>query len=76
MSFSGFVDYKQHLLDRELDAVARHLVSQLIVFATGADTAFADRVGIDAIVDAEREAGYPVRSLIHRIVASDLFRQR
>ncbi|MBM41397.1 MAG: hypothetical protein CL483_05660 [Acidobacteria bacterium] len=76
MSFSGFVDYKQHLLDRELDAVARHLVSQLIVFSTGADTAFADRVWIDAIVDAEREAGYPVRSLIHRIVASDLFRQR
>ncbi len=75
-SFDGFEDYKRHLLDTELDGVARHLVSQLIVFSTGADTAFADRVGVDAILSAERGDGYPVRSLIHRIVASDLFRQR
>ena len=63
-------------MDTELDAVARHLVSQLFVFSTGADIEFADRGAVDAIVEAGRAEGHPVRTMIHRIVGSDLFSAR
>ena len=74
-AFSGIAEYKQ-LLSRELDQVARHLASQLLVFSTGADVAFADRDTVEAIVDAGRADGHPVRSIIHQVAQSDLFRRR
>ena len=36
-AFSGIEEYKALLLEREIDQVARHLVSQLLVYATGAE---------------------------------------
>ena len=72
--FSGIEDYKRHLLDQEIDQVARHLASQLLVFATGAEIEFADRDGVERILNAVREYGYPVRRMIHEVVKSDLFR--
>ena len=75
-AFAGIAEYKQLLLDTELDAVAGHLASQLLVFSTGAEVEFADRSTVDAILDAGRADGHPVRSMIHRVVQSDLFRRR
>ncbi len=75
-AFTGLEEYKALLLETELDAVARHLASQLFVFSTGADVEFADRSSIDAVVDAGRAAQHPVRTMIHWVVGSDLFRQR
>jgi hypothetical protein len=75
-AFAGVQDYKQLLLEKELDAVAHHLVSQFVVFSTGAPVDFADRETVDAIVSAGRSQGHPVRSMINRVVESDLFRQR
>ena len=74
--FTDIHDYKRLLLETELDAVARHLASQLLVFSTGAGVEFADRATVDAIVEAGRADRHPVRTMIHRVVASDLFRQR
>ena len=74
-AFSGIAEYKQ-LLSRELDQVARHLTSQLLVFSTGADVEFVDRDTVEAIVDAGRVEGHPVRSIIHQVAQSDLFRRR
>ncbi len=74
--FTGIDDYKRLLLDSELDQVARHLASQLLAFSTGAETTFADRDAVEAIVDAGRGEGHPVRAMIHRVVQSDLFRSR
>ena len=71
-AFSGIDEYKQLLLD----AVARHLASQLLVFSTGAEVEFADRDTVEGIVDSGRTEGHPVRSMIHRVVQSDLFRKR
>ena len=73
-AFSDIEEYKALLLDREIDQVARHLVSQLLVYATGAEIEFADRDGVERILDAVREHGYPVRRMIHEVVKSDLFR--
>ena len=56
--------------------MARHLASQLLVFSTGAEIEFADRDTVEMIIDLGRNDGHPVRSMIHQVVQSDLFRQR
>ena len=74
--FAGIEGYKRLLLDQEVDQVARHIVSSLLVFATGAEVEFADRDAVEGIVDRGRADGHPVRTMIHEVVQSDLFRQR
>ena len=71
--FSGIHEFKQHLLNKK-DQVAKHFVSQLVVYSTGGEIQFADRDEIDAILDRTREDDYPVRDIIHEVVQSRLFR--
>ncbi|MDA1094911.1 MAG: DUF1592 domain-containing protein [Acidobacteria bacterium] len=73
-TFTGIDEYKRLLLSREIDQVARHLVSQLLVYATGAEIGFADRDGVERIVTQTADQGYPLRKMIHAVVHSDLFR--
>ena len=54
--------------------IARNLVRQLVVFATGAAVQFGDRPEVERILDRSRSADYGVRSLITEIVQSQLFR--
>ena len=75
VSFSGFADYQRFLLDQKLDLVARHVVSELLVLATGAEVGFADRRERDAIVGALAADDYPLRTMIHEVAKSDLFRR-
>ena len=75
-AFAGIQDYKQLLLRQELDQVARHLASNLLVLATGAEIEFADRDTVEQIVDQGRIDGHPVRAMVHRVVQSDLFKRR
>jgi len=75
-AFAGIRDYKRLLLEQELDQVARHLASNLLVFSTGAGVEFADRDAVEKIVEGGRNDGHPVRQMIHRVVQSDLFRER
>ena len=73
-AFSGIKDYQRLLVETETDQVARHLASQFLVLATGAEIEFADRAGVEAILASVRDDGYPVRRMIHEVVKSDLFR--
>jgi len=75
VAFSGIEEYKRLLLDQELDQVARHLASQLLVYATGAEIEFADRDAVERIVARGRDRGHPIRTMIHEVVRSDLFRR-
>ena len=74
-SFAGFADYQRFLIERKLDLVARHVASELLVLATGAEMGFADRRDRDAIVHAVATDDYPLRTMIHEVVHSDLFRR-
>ena len=74
--FDDIEDYKRLLLEHEVDQIARHLASSLLVFATGAEIEFADRETVDGIVERGRDIGHPVRTMIHEVVRSELFRQR
>ena len=74
--FADIREYKAHLLESELDAVATHFVSNLIVFATGAEIDFADRAAVASITAGLADDGYPMKSMIHAVVQSDLFRTK
>lgn len=71
-AFRDVRELKQCLLANE-DQVARNLLQQLLVYATGSPIRFSDRPVIDAILARNKAGGYRVRTLIHEIVQSDLF---
>ena len=53
--------------------LARNLLNQLTVYATGAPAGFADRAKVEAILDAAAPGHYGVRDLVHGLVTSELF---
>jgi hypothetical protein len=72
-AFQNVREFKKLLLEREEKTVARNLVNQLVIYATGAPAGFAGRRQVDRILENSRSSGYGVRSLVHGIVQSELF---
>ena len=56
--------------------IARHLASQLLIFATGSRVNFSDRPALDRILARTAAGHYGVRALIHEIVQSELFQSK
>ncbi len=75
LEFDDIRQYKTHLR-RSTEQVARHVLSKLIAFSTGGEIEFSDREEVERILQATRSDGYPLRSLIHQVVASRIFRNR
>lgn len=73
--FADIEDYKSHLME-STEQVARNVLSKLFVFATGGEIEFADRDEIERILNATKSEVYPLRTLIHEVVASPIFRNR
>ena len=73
--FEGIRDFKELLLAEE-EQVARHFISQLLVYATGGEIQFADREELDRIVQQTRNTQFAVRTIIHEVVQSELFRNK
>lgn len=74
-AFRNIDEFKELLL-ADKDQLARALATRLVTYATGGPPEPADRSQIDAIVACVREKNYGFRSLIHAIVASDLFQMK
>jgi hypothetical protein len=74
-AFKDVVELKRLLLKDERQ-IAQNLVRQLVVFATGKAVRFGDRPRVEAILDAARESGYGVRSIVREIVLSGLFQRK
>jgi hypothetical protein len=87
-TLAGPVDASGKLLDgktfqdiRELKAIfaanprqlARNLLHQLTVYATGSPVRFSDRPEVEAILDAHSASGFRVRDLIVSLVQSPIF---
>jgi mono/diheme cytochrome c family protein len=64
------------LLAQDEVAIARNLVRQLTVFATGAPVRFSDRDEVEKILAAAKTNQYGVRSIVRTIVQSELFRDK
>ncbi|MHB1559760.1 MAG: DUF1592 domain-containing protein [Isosphaeraceae bacterium] len=73
--FRDVRELKRLLVQKERP-IARNLARQLLIFATGAPVRFSDREEIEKILDAAKASEYGVRSIVHAIVQSDLFRNK
>jgi hypothetical protein len=76
LSYKDIREFKQLLLDHEERTVARNMVGQLATYATGAPIGFTDRGQVEAILDKSRDTDWGVRSIVHGIVQSNLFRYK
>jgi hypothetical protein len=74
-AFQNVRELKRLLIQDEVP-IARNLARQLTVFATGAPVRFSDREEIEKILAAARPNQFGVRSLVHAIVQSELFRNK
>lgn len=74
----AFKDVRElkHLLSSDERQIARNLVRQLVTYSTGAPAGFGDRPQVEAILDRCQPDGYRVKSLIHGLIASELFRNK
>ncbi|MBI4660940.1 MAG: DUF1592 domain-containing protein [Verrucomicrobia bacterium] len=73
--FRDVREFKELLLADEKQ-IARNLACQLAVYATGAPVRFSDREQIESILQRASSSHYGVRSLIHELVQSELFRSK
>jgi mono/diheme cytochrome c family protein len=73
--FRDVREFKKLLMNDEAQ-IARNLARQLTVFATGAPIRFSDRDKVEEIVRSVKPQDYGLRSIIHGVVQSDLFRNK
>jgi hypothetical protein len=73
--FKDVREFKKLLLKDETP-LARNLVRQLSVFATGAPVGFTDRPEIEAILARARAREFGVRTLIEELIQSQLFQSK
>jgi hypothetical protein len=66
----------QNLIASDSQKLLSNLARQLTIYSTGRDLAFADRQPIAEIVGRTQKNGGGVRTLIHEVVQSELFRTR
>jgi len=69
--FAGISEF-QSLLAADTDRLAKNLVEQFCVYATGRPIGFNDRTEIAAIVERAKKKG-GIRALVHELVQSKLF---
>jgi mono/diheme cytochrome c family protein len=70
------IDEFKALLLRDKDQIAKALAARLVTYATGGAPASADQPEIDAIVGKIRGKDYGLRTLVHEVVQSGLFRTK
>ncbi|MEL6717058.1 MAG: DUF1585 domain-containing protein, partial [Planctomycetota bacterium] len=64
---------KDHLLEHEQERIARALAAHLLGYGLGRDVGYADDETLDAVVEATRDSGFGLRSLVRSVVESPAF---
>jgi hypothetical protein len=72
-SFQDIDAYKQIVLERDADQLARNMVEKLIVYATGAPIDFADRATVERILRDTKPRQHGLRSLVLAVIQSPAF---
>lgn len=73
--FEGIEDFREFILEDERQ-VARNLLERLVLVATGQAVSFSDRPEVERMLDQTKKDGYRLKSLIHELVESPLFRNK
>jgi hypothetical protein len=71
-AFTDITQFKQLVLERP-EQLARCVTEKLITHFTGAQTQFADREIIEAIVQRAASTDYGLRTLVHEVIQSRIF---
>jgi mono/diheme cytochrome c family protein len=72
-SFQDIDAYKQIVLARDGDQLARNMAEKLIVYATGAPIDFADRATVEQILRDTKPRQHGLRSLVLAVIQSPAF---
>ena len=72
----GDVVELQQILAASPKPLARNIAQQMLTYGTGAPVGFADREEVDRIVQQAASDDYGVRSILHAVVQSSLFREK
>jgi hypothetical protein len=64
------------LLLRDESQIARNLLNMLTIYATGAPVGFGDRAELERMLKDTRDENFGVRTMIHELVQSNLFRTK
>jgi mono/diheme cytochrome c family protein len=73
--FSDIAEFKKLLLT-DPDQVPRCVTQKLMVYATGSALEYGDHAAIEKIVAEVRSKKYGLRSIVHAVVASELFQTK
>jgi len=73
--FEDIKDFRQWLLSQQ-QQIARNLLEQLIIYSTGSPVGISDQPVVDEMMSSLEETEYGIRSMIHIVVQSDLFRNK
>jgi hypothetical protein len=71
-SFKTIEDFKKLIL-ADPEQIARSITEKLMVYSTGHTVGFNDQKAINAILVDAKKSDYGLRTLVHSIVASELF---
>jgi hypothetical protein len=74
-TFQDIREFKQLLLN-DRQQVLHSLTEKLLTYATGAGIRFSDRAEVDRIVSAVSNKDRGLRTLVHEVVQSELFRNK
>ena len=70
------VNALRDILAAEPERLARAFVNQLLTYASGAEISFADRVVVEEILEQTKNSQFGLRSLVHAVVQSQLFKTK
>lgn len=73
--FRDVAEFEQLLL-ADPDQFVRCLTEKLLIYATGAGLEYGDDAQVQQIVSQARDQGHGLRSLVHLVVGSELFRNK
>lgn len=74
-SFDNIDAYRELLL-ADPGQLARNVVRRLVTYGTGCPVSFGDHRVVDQILEQTADTEYGLRSLVHAVVASELFREK
>ena len=73
--FADMTEFKKLLLT-DPEQIARCLTEKLVTYATGQPVGFSDHAAVGRILAEAKGADYGLRSLVHAVVGSELFRSK
>ena len=75
-TYADFHDFKTILVASRTDLFTRHLIKQVLSYSTGRHLEPSDEFVIEDILQAVKQDGYGLRTLIVESLASEIFRSR